>query len=157
VTKKKIVWEPPQLAVVAKRSYLIRNDPLFLGTDVEAVRRAQRDVLPAELHRPLRSMQEVPRVLHLWRKLHEQSYTGHGDEAPPMAQPAKPSRPLEAESTANLLGELAVRLTDALDEERIRKLVREEVNRVLETRASMTVLRHKQSDASSLAGECLAQ
>lgn len=149
---KKIVWQQHQLVAVGKRSYIIRNDPSFMGTDVEAVRQAQRDVLPVELHRPIRSMQEVPRIVHIWKKLQELNYTGEGDEAPPMPQPAKPSRPLEAESTANLLGELVTRLTDALDEEKIRGLVREEANRVLEARVPGAILDALEEDALSRAG-----
>jgi hypothetical protein len=137
---RKIVWQQHQLVAVGKRSYIIRNDRLFLGTDVEAVRRAQRDVLPAELHRPIRSMQEVPRIIAIWKKLQEQNYTGERCEAQPLTQPAKPLRPLEAESTANLLSELASRLEGALDEGRIRRMVREEANRVLESRVPAAIL-----------------
>jgi hypothetical protein len=135
VTKKKIVWKHHQLLAVAKRAYIIRNDPLFTGLDVAAVHQAQREVLPADLHRPIRSMKEVPRIIHIWKELRHQNYTedqGVVHPERPIEPPPTRAVPLGEESTANLMNELMARFAEALDEDRLRRLVREEASRVLE-------------------------
>lgn len=77
-SRKRIFWKPDQWEKVAKRSFLIRKDPLFNGTDIEAVRMAQREMLHPSLHRRLISMQEVTGgkfdLLEMWRKLNQQGY-----------------------------------------------------------------------------------
>jgi hypothetical protein len=152
LAKTKIVWQQHQLEAVGKRSYAIRNDPMYLGTDVEAVRKAQREVLPAELHRPIRSMQEVPRLIHIWKKLQEQNY--REEEGRRMTKPVEAISQheprvvrLKDETTANLMRELVSRLEDALDEDRIRRLVREEARRVVEARVPAVILQPETRNA----------
>ncbi|WP_028219211.1 hypothetical protein [Paraburkholderia oxyphila] len=151
MTKKKIVWEHHQVIAVAKRSYIIRNRPSWAGTDVEAVRQAQKEVLPADRRRPIRSMQEVPRVIHLWKALREQGYTEEMDAVQPIQPPVSRSGTGEI-STADLMSELLARLGEVLDEERLRRMVREEANRVLESRVPATILEPLEEDALSRAG-----
>jgi hypothetical protein len=140
VTKRKIVWEQHELMAVARRAYNIKNDPLFRGTDTEAVRQAQREVLPSELHRPLRSMQEVPRIIGAWREMRQPNNAGEQGANQPSQTPRARPRAVGAESTANLKRELLRRLEDVLDEDRIRRLVREETNRMLEARVPAMIL-----------------
>lgn len=111
---------------------------MFIGTDVEAVRQAQAQVLPAELHRRLISMKDVPRIVYMWKELRQQLYTEQkGDVRPPEADATSQ----EAESTADLLRKLAARVADVLDEDRIRRVAREEATRVLEARVPAQVAR----------------
>ncbi len=96
-------------------------------------------------------MQEVPRVIHLWKALREQGYTEEMDAVQPIQPPVSRSGTGEI-STADLMSELLARLGEVLDEERLRRMVREEANRVLESRVPATILEPLEEDALSRAG-----
>lgn len=117
--RKKIVWDSDQLMAVARRAHSIRGQPGFSGTDLQAVRQAQEEVLPAHLQRPLKSLQEAPRLIFLLKQ-------PNCIDTPGVVQPIRPvqpaTTPLSEESTENLMSEV------------MRRMVREEVSRALESR-----------------------
>ena len=137
---KRITWKPDQWLAVAQRSFSLLRDPMFNGSKIEAVRQAQRAVLPPELHRGLISMQEVtPKIPELWGKLHDQGYV----EDVPVIQPHV-NHEIETQhqktlllsdiTTQDLMLEFMRRITDALDPSNLRNMVRTEVNAVIDRR-----------------------
>jgi hypothetical protein len=134
--KKRIFWKSEHWQAVAKRSYIIRKDPLFKGSDVEAVRIAQREVLPAELHRNLISMAEVARIPGMWDELRAQGYAQDQSIINPVI-PAEQRPAILSVSdipTGDLMAELMKRIADVMNPDYIRAIAREEANAVIERR-----------------------
>lgn len=139
---KRIQWKPDQWLTVAKQSYSLLLDPTFMGTQIEAVRRAQQALAP-EFHRGLNSMQEVkPKITDLWKALEDQGFKA---EAPVIQ--ATVNHAIEHEhrqiqstmllsdiTTQDLMGEFMRRISDALDPATLRHLIRDEVNATLDRR-----------------------
>lgn len=134
--KKRIFWKPDQWQAVAKRSYIIRKDALFKGSDVEAVRIAQREVLPVELHRNLISMAEVARIPGMWDELRTQGYAQDQGAISPMVPPEQRQAILSVSdiSTPDLMAELMKRIADVMNPDYIRAIARDEANAVIERR-----------------------
>lgn len=131
-----IRWDASDIEAVAKRSYLIRKNSISPMSPLEAIRRAQDEVLKPNQRRTLTGLNQVTKVTEAWRILEEQGY-GEGQPAiqpgpiPPQQQAALK---LEDISTADLLSEFLKRLAPVLDPNYIRALAREEANKVLEER-----------------------
>lgn len=133
---KNIRWDASDIEALAKRSFLIRKNSISPMSPLEAIRRAQDEVLKPNQRRELTGMQQVTRVVDAWKILEAQGY-GAREQAiqpvsPPQYQPAELK--LEDVSTADLLAEFVKRLTPILDPEYIRSLARDEANKVLEAR-----------------------
>jgi hypothetical protein len=135
---KKIFWKPAHRLLVAQKSFLIKRDPMFTGSDLDAVRRAQ-EFLPAELHRDLGAFAMVAEWIQpMWDELADQGYSESSSFIIPTVRPAvAQEREVHRQiqigefDTQDLIGELMRRMTEATDPIRIRNLVREEVNSVL--------------------------
>jgi hypothetical protein len=134
--KKRIFWKSDQWTKVAKRSYVIKKDPLFQGSDIEAVRTAQREVLPAEIHRPLLSMQEVSRIKDMWEDLRANGYAQDQGVIQALSHPESKQVHLAIEDipTDALMKEFFKRMLDTMNPEYIRRLAREEANAVIDRR-----------------------
>lgn len=134
--KKRIFWKPEQWQLVAKRSYIIKKDPLFQGSDIEAVRVAQREVLPANLQRPLLSMQEVIKLRDMWEELRAQGYAQVQAIIQPLSHPESKQVHLAIEDipTEALMQEFFKRMLDVLNPDYLKRLVREEANAVIDRR-----------------------
>jgi hypothetical protein len=135
---KRITWTPDTKMKIAKRAHQLITDPLFVGRKIEAVRQAQKELLPSTEHRPLISMQEVSKWADpIWAELDAQ-----GPSKPTAIQPVVDHRAeahyqakqlvLSELSTEELLGEFMKRVTDLTSERRIRTLVQEQVSIELE-------------------------
>jgi hypothetical protein len=132
----KIRWTAAEIEALAKRSYMIRKNSVLDMSPLEAIRRAQHEVLAKDRMRDLVALNQVERVTAAWKLLESQGY-GAGQQAiqplaPPQHEPV--AIKLEEVTTPDLLAEFTKRLTTMLDPEHIRALAREEVNRVLEAR-----------------------
>lgn len=135
---KRITWNPETKMQIAKRAHQLITDPLFVGRRIEAVRQAQKELLPASQHRPLISMQEVSKWADpIWAELDAQ-----GPSKPIAIQPIVDHRAeahyqakqlaLSELSTEEILGEFMKRIADLTSERRIRTLVQEQVSIELE-------------------------
>jgi hypothetical protein len=134
---KRIVWEPDQKLAVAKRSFQLVNDPLFIGTPITAVRTAMAEIIPPEDQRTLGNMEVVNKWLKpIWDELKTHS---------PQAKAINPIVDHRAEfeyqqkrmllselTTEDLLSEFMKRVTDLTSERRIKSLVQEQVQLELE-------------------------
>ncbi len=138
---KKIFWKPEHRLLVAQKSFLLKRDPLFVGSDLGAVRQAQQS-LPAELQRDLIHFGVVSGwIIPLWDELAKQGYAESTSWVKPA--PEAPTRAVEQQkqqtrsvqigevATTDLIGELMKRITEAVDPKRIQQMVREEVHAVL--------------------------
>lgn len=134
--KKRIFWKPEQWQQVAKRSFVIKKDPLFQGSDIEAVRIAQREMLPAASQRPLISMQEVAPIKEMWEGLHASGYAQDQAVIQPLTHPESRNVHLAIEDipTDALMKEFFKRMLDTMNPEYIRRLAREEANAVIDRR-----------------------
>jgi hypothetical protein len=139
-TRRRVFWKPDQWQLVGKRSFLIRKDPLFNGTDIEAVRIAQREVLPADKQRPLISMQEVCTdrydIREMWKELMKQGYGSDQGAILPTIPPQQ--RPVTLSisdiGTDDLMKELFKRMLETMSPDAMRKIAREEANAVIDRR-----------------------
>jgi hypothetical protein len=131
---KNIRWDASDIEALAKRSYMIRKNAISPMSPLEAVRRAQDEVLKPNQRRELTGMQQVSKVVEAWKVLEAQGY-GAREQA---IQPVVTYQPVELKlsdvSTADLLDEFMKRLAPVLDPEYIRSLARDEANKVLEAR-----------------------
>lgn len=132
---KNIRWDASDIEALAKRSYLIRKNAITDMSPLEAVRRAQDEVLKPNQRRELTGMHQITKVIDAWKVLEAQ---GYGDREPAI-QPVVPPQyqqvlKLEDVSTADLLAEFMKRLAPVLDPDYIRSLARDEANKVLEAR-----------------------
>jgi hypothetical protein len=145
MTGKRIVWKEEQRQKVAKRSFLILRDPIFSGSEIEAIRQAQSEVLEPALHRDLTSMQAVdgtrPWIRDMWKALDKSGFVGDTSTViKPLVNP-EIERHLQAKaavvsdlSIADLMNELVKRVTDMMDPRHLREIMREEANAVLDRR-----------------------
>lgn len=135
---KRINWKPEQRLQVAKRSHQLITDPLFTGSRLDAVRQAQAELLPRDLHRDLGTIQIVSKWIEpLWAEMNAQK-----SGPAPAIQPIVDHRAeahyqakqlvLSELSTEDLLSEFMRRITDLTSERRIRTLVQEQVQVELE-------------------------
>jgi hypothetical protein len=135
---KRITWKPDQRLQVAKRSHQLITDPLFTGSRLEAVRQAQAELLPREVHRDLTNIQMVSKWIEpLWAEMN-----AHKSGPAPAIQPVVDHRAeahyqakqlaLSELSTHDLLSEYMRRITDLTSERRIRTIVQEQVQVELE-------------------------
>lgn len=131
----KIRWDASDIELIAKRSYIIRRNAITPISALEAVRRAQDEVLKPNQRRELTGMHQVTKVVAAWKILEDQGYGAREQTIQPMPLPSEPiSLKLEDVSTADLLAEFVKRLAPVLDPEYIRSLARDEANKVLESR-----------------------
>lgn len=132
---KNIRWDASDIEALAKRSYLIRKNAISPMTPLEAVRRAQDEVLKPNQRRELTGMHQVTKVVDAWKVLEEQGYGAREPAIQPIAPQYQPAQlKLEDVSTADLLAEFMKRLAPVLDPDYIRDLARDEANKVLEAR-----------------------
>jgi hypothetical protein len=139
--KGNVVWGGAQWMAVAKRSYVIKECELFTGSDLDAIRHAQNEVLPVAMHRNLTGMHVVKRIPEkIWPELKAQGFGAEAGDIRPIEAPTAGLRTLADESTGDLFRELARRL-DFLNETTLRAIMRDEANRVLEARLPASILR----------------
>jgi hypothetical protein len=132
---KNIRWDASDIEALAKRSLLIRKNAISPMSPLEAIRRAQDEVLKPNQRRELTGMQQVVRVVEAWKVLEAQGYGAREQAIQPVTLQYQPvALKLEDISTADLLAEYLKRLTPILDPEYIRSLARDEANKVLEAR-----------------------
>jgi hypothetical protein len=130
---KNIRWDASEIESLAKRSYLIRKNAISPMSPLEAIRRAQDEVLKPNRRRELTGLSQVDRVMMAWKLLDEQGY-GSGQQAiTPVVQPQVALK-LEDVATADLIAEFMKRLVPMLDPDYIRSIAREEAHKVLESR-----------------------
>jgi hypothetical protein len=139
---KNIRWDASDIEALAKRSYLIRKNAISPMSPLEAVRRAQDEVLKPNQRRELTGMQQVVRVVEAWKVLEAQGYGAREQAIQPVTPPQYQSVEARIEdiSTAELLAEVVKRITPMLDPEYIRSLARDEANKVLEARIPQMLL-----------------
>jgi len=139
---KRIVWKEEQRQKVAKRSFLILRDPLFSGSEIEAVRQAQSEVLEPGIHRELLSMQAVDSWIRgIWKALDNSGFVGDSSTViKPLVDPSI-ERHIQAKiavvsdlSVTDLMSELVKRVSDMMDPRNLKTLIRDEVNAVLDRR-----------------------
>lgn len=131
---KNIRWDASDIEALAKRSYLIRKNAISPMSPLEAVRRAQDEVLKPNQRRELTGMHQVMKVVDAWKILEAQGYGAHEAAIQPVVPPQPIELNLEDISTADLLAEFVKRLAPVLDPDYIRLLARDEANKVLEAR-----------------------
>lgn len=131
---KNIRWDASDIEALAKRSFLIRKNAISPISPLEAIRRAQDEVLKPNQRRELTGMHQVEKVVAAWKVLEDQGYGSREQAIQPLAIPEPVQLKLEDVSTADLLAEFVKRLAPVLDPDYIRSLARDEANKVLETR-----------------------
>jgi hypothetical protein len=133
---KNIRWDASDIEALAKRSFLIRKHAISPMSPLEAVRRAQDEVLKPNQRRELTGMHQVQKVVDAWKILEAQGYGDREQAIQPVTPPQYQQVQLKLAdvSTADLLDEFMKRLAPVLDPEYIRSLAREEANKVLEAR-----------------------
>lgn len=145
---KNIRWDASDIEAVAKRSFMIRKNAITPMTPLEAIRRAQDEVLKPNQRRDLTGMHQVVKVVDAWKILEAQGY-GSGQQAiqPSVARQETPTLKLEDVSTDDLLTEFMKRISVALDPNTIRAIAREEANRLLEARIPGMFLQQDEAPA----------
>lgn len=137
----RIFWKPAQKLLVAQRAFALLKDPLFTGSELDAVRDAQLALDPS-LHRDITGMQAVtPWIQTIWRELESNGFATPKATIVPQLNPnvehereARRVHQLSEFKTEDLLGEFFKRMTDLMDPANIREMVRTEVNAMLERR-----------------------
>ena len=132
----RIFWKPDEIEAIAKRSYMIRKNSVSDISPLEAIRRAQDEVLPRNRLRDLTGMHQVQKVVDVWKTLAEQGYGEGSQVINPVVPPQHQPTPLKLEDVpmAEFMSEFSRRMSMLLDPDYIRSIAREEVNRVLEAR-----------------------
>lgn len=132
----RIFWKPDEIEAIAKRSYMIRKNSVSDISQLEAIRRAQEEVLPSNRLRDLTGMHQVQKVVDVWKTLAEQGYGEGAQVISPVVPPQHQPTPLKLEDVpmAEFMSEFSRRMSMLLDPEYIRSVAREEINRVLEAR-----------------------
>ncbi|MBN3852847.1 hypothetical protein G3N59_05585 [Paraburkholderia sp. Ac-20340] len=122
------VWSAAQWRALAERSYSIKECDLFKGTPLEAIRQAQNELIPPDMRRKITGMNVVSKIPPLWDELAAQGYSKIAGQFAPVDASAPLASALEALSTADLLREVARRLDSVADEDKLRAMIRAEVD-----------------------------
>lgn len=132
----KIFWKSDEVEAIAKRSYLIRKNSVSDMSPLDAIRQAQKEVVPPERQRELTGLRQVAKILEFWKQLIAQKYGESSQVITPLAIPQHQPVPLKLEDVpmAEFMEEFARRMVTLLDPSYIKSIAREEVNRVLEAR-----------------------
>jgi hypothetical protein len=136
-------WNDEDKLKLARRSLEIINDPLFTGGRLRAVQQAQSEVIPASLHRNINAMQKVtPWIEILWRELRkpQRSEPTEHRAIQPVVDPHIERQSVSKEEllsqipTADLMREFVTRIEAATSPDALTKIVRAEINTILERR-----------------------
>ncbi len=138
MARKNIVWNPTEREHIALVSF--RN--MQAGySKMESIRQAVM-TLPIQLQRQLNSVAEVPWIISMWDDFRRNQTTVAQPQ--PAIQPVvnpqvekdvpAPALDLSQLPTAALMNEVLKRLSDMLDPQAQRRMIRDEVNSILERR-----------------------
>jgi len=143
-----IKWTKADRQVVAERAFEIRMS-VTTETDIDCVRRAMSEMLATDKQRDLRGMSDLPWMQEQWRTLtkNAQSKTANGrvwsmprvQAITPVVNPrieneSIPEPTIKDISTMDLWAELGRRISDMMEGQHIKKMIRDEVNATLERR-----------------------
>lgn len=130
---KRIEWNPTQRQQLANRAFEHRSRGM---SKLDAIRMAQSEVLPPELHRNIVTFTMVASwVEPIWDTLQHNAVYANSRINPvemPTPQPSMDRPPITDIPTQDLMIELMRRVSTALDPENIAKMVRKEVNACFE-------------------------
>lgn len=138
MARKNIVWNPTEREHIALVSF--RN--MKAGySKMESLRQAVM-TLPVQLQRQLKTVADVPWIISMWDDLRRnQTEVAQPQSAiQPVVNPQvekdvpAPALDLSQLPTATLMAEMLKRMTDMLDPQAQRRMIREEVNATLERR-----------------------
>jgi hypothetical protein len=136
----KIFWKPAQKKAIAEAAFEYRQDPGFLGSDLDCVRQAMLDVIPDPTqHRNVHTMTTLPWVTDVWKDLTETLKNGYDHRAiKPVVSPTieRDATQLKVAdiTTESLWAELGKRLFQQYSPENMRALIRAETNATIDRR-----------------------
>jgi hypothetical protein len=122
---KRVYWSQAEKKEVAEVSFTFRNDHAFTGSDLDCVREAMRKCLRPDRHRNLISMAAV--------KEHKRPLI-QGAVHPHVEREHAPQFSLTDVSIADLFKELSKRIDDLANPNKLRALIRAEVNATIDRR-----------------------
>jgi hypothetical protein len=143
--QRRIFWKSDVKHAIAVRAFEIKTDSNWADTDLEAIRVAMRELVDPADWRELTQMQQADFVQPIWRELVAKGHRAAPKRAAiqPVVSPKiehdvvqqfQTNLSLDKFTTAEIMGEFMKRIVHMMDPETQRRLMREEINAVLDRR-----------------------